>query len=160
MSDERNDMDKELAELLDKQAIIEVINRLFIATDRKDWPGVEACFLPEVDFDMTSLGGGEPKRLPVQEIVAGWETGLAHIQAIHHQAGNYLVEVTDREATAFCYGIASHYLPNPEGRNTRTFVGSYDFRLEKGPGGWRISAFRFNLKYVDGNPNLEAETKA
>jgi hypothetical protein len=40
--------------------------------------------------------------------------------------------------------------------NTRTFVGSYDFELLKDDGNWRISKFKFNLKYVDGNANLES----
>jgi len=39
--------------------------------------------------------------------------------------------------------------------NTRTFVGSYDFELLKDAGRWRIAKFKFNLKYLDGNPDLE-----
>ena len=40
--------------------------------------------------------------------------------------------------------------------NTRSFVGSYDFELRKEAGTRRITKFRFNLKYLDGNPNLES----
>ena len=39
----------------------------------------------------------------------------------------------------------------------RTFVGSYDFTLVRDGSAWRIDGFRFNLKYMDGNPNLEAD---
>jgi len=56
----------------------------------------------------------------------------------------------------FRYGIATHDLPNPTGRNTRTFVGRYDFerrRSEKGR--WRISLFPFNMKSIEGNLDLE-----
>jgi hypothetical protein len=60
-------------------------------------------------------------------------------------------------ADAFCYGIASHYLPNASGQYTRFFVGSYDFHLEKDGTAWRIHRFRFNLKYMDGNLELEGE---
>ena len=59
-------------------------------------------------------------------------------------------------AAAFCYGIAYHYLPNASGRNTRTFVGSYDFELEKDGGAWHIRSFKYNLKFLDGNLNLES----
>jgi len=72
-----------------------------------------------------------------------------------HQAGNFRVTVHDDTADAFCYGMASHYLPNPSGRNTRVFVGSYDFGLRRQDARWRIDRFRFNLKYVDGNLELE-----
>ena len=48
-----------------------------------------------------------------------------------------------------------HHRPNPTARNTRTFVGSYDFGLRRDGGRWRISSFRFEVKYVDGNLELE-----
>ena len=124
-------MDKQLQHLLDKNAVIDVINRLFISTDNRDWQAVTACFAPEVLFDMTSMAGGEPSTLTPRQIAGAWEQGLSHLEAIHHQAGNYVVTVRDDEADAFCYGIASHYLPNETGANTRTFVGSYDFHLAR-----------------------------
>jgi hypothetical protein len=55
----------------------------------------------------------------------------------------------------FFSGIASHYLPNKSNQNTRIFVGSYNFRLTKNGDTWQIDTFKFNLKYIDGNPNLE-----
>jgi hypothetical protein len=150
-------VDIELRELLDKEAIGETISRLFIATDRRDWEAVKACLTDEVLFDMSSLSGGKPATLTAQAIVEMWEAGLRPLEAIHHQAGNLLVEVDGDRATAFCYGIASHYLSHPSGRNIRTFVGSYDFSLVRLGGRWRISAFKFNLKYIDGNRDLEGE---
>ena len=74
---------------------------------------------------------------------------------MHHQAGNFKVRLDGDEADAFCYAIASHYLPKPSDRNTRVFVGSYDFRLRKDGARWRIARFRFDAKYVDGNLELE-----
>ncbi len=59
------------------------------------------------------------------------------------------------EADAFCYGIALHYRPNPSGRNTRTFVGTYDLGLRRDGERWRISRFRFGAKWVEGNLELE-----
>ena len=147
--------DEEIRELLEREAIAETITRLFVSTDRRDWSGVRDCLAEEVRLDMSSTGAGPAERKSAAAIVEGWEAGLRSLQAIHHQAGNFLVEVRGDRATAFCYGIASHYLENPTGRNTRTFVGSYDVGLEKREGRWRIDAFRFDLKYVDGNPDLE-----
>lgn len=140
---------------IEKDRVIETVNRLFINTDNRDWPKVKALFAPRVLFDMTSLAGGQPATISPQEIVDGWDKGLKALKAIHHQAGNYLVDAKNNEATAFCYGVAWHYLPNKTGRNTRTFVGSYDFHLIKQDGEWIIDQFKFNLKFIDGNPALE-----
>ena len=152
-------MEKEVLELLEKQAIAETINRLFISTDRREWESVRECLADRVMFDMSSMGGPEPALVAAESIVEGWEKGLRALKAIHHQSGNFLAELDGERATAFCYGIASHYLPNLSGQNTRTYVGSYDFGLEKQSGRWRISAFRFNLKYIDGNRQLEEQAE-
>jgi hypothetical protein len=104
---------------------------------------------------MTSLTGAPAATLSAAQIAAGWEDGLRPLKAVHHQAGNFQVRVDGDEADANCYATATHYLPNPTGRNVRTFVGSYDFRLTRTGGRWRIGLFRFNLKYVDGNLDLE-----
>ncbi|HEX9106518.1 MAG TPA: nuclear transport factor 2 family protein [Longimicrobiales bacterium] len=148
-------MDEELTGLLDKDQVAQVITRLFVGTDERDWAGVRACFAERVHFDMTSLAGGEPADLSPDEITAGWQQGLAPLAAVHHQMGNLLVHVHGQEAEAFCYATAWHWLPNPSGANSRTFVGSYDFHLVQLAGQWRIDRFRFNLKFIDGNKDLE-----
>jgi hypothetical protein len=148
-------MDAQYRMLVEKDKIIEVINRLFISTDNRDWSEVKKCFSSTVLLDMTSLAGGQPVTLTSQEIVDAWDQGLKALKSIHHQVGNYMVSINQDEAEAFCYGIASHYLPNKTNQHTRIFVGSYNFHLTKEGQSWRIDQFKFNLKYIDGNPNLE-----
>jgi hypothetical protein len=141
-------------ELLTKENVKQVVNQLFISTDNRDWDTVSRLFASEVLFDMTSMVGGDPVMLTPQQIVASWEKGLAPLKAIHHQTGNYIVQTHEDEADVFCYGTASHYLPNKSNRNTRIFVGSYEFHLIKNET-WQIDRFKFILKYIDGNPDLE-----
>ena len=141
--------------LLEKEKVKEVVNRLFINTDNRDWDSVSQLFASKVLFDMTSMVGGEPVTLTPDEIVTSWEKGLKPLKAIHHQAGNFVVNVNQKEADVFCYGIASHYLPNKTNQNTRIFVGSYNFHLIKNGKNWQIDKFKFNLKYIDGNLKLE-----
>lgn len=147
-------MDEPLRTLVAKDQILDVLNQLFVATDRRDWPAVRACFSSNVRFDMTSVTGGEPALLAADQIVAGWAEALRKLEAIHHQAGNYRVRVDGDRADAFCYGTATHYRRRPDGRNTRTFVGSYDLHLQHEPDGWRIDGFRFTLKFLEGNAEL------
>jgi hypothetical protein len=149
----------DLQELVQRNRITDVINRLFVSTDSRNWAAVKACFAPEVLFDMSSLGAGPAVRLPPEAIAAAWEAGLKPIEAIHHQSGNFFISSSGTQATASCYGIAYHYRRTESGRNTRVFVGAYDFHLVLHDE-WRIDAFRFDLKFVDGNATLEKEPSA
>ena len=150
-------MSRKVTEIAERSAIADVITMLFVETDERNWPGVLLCLAPRVRFDMTSVAGGEPTEIAAEEIVAAWDRGLRPIQAVHHQIGNLRVDLHDTRATAACYGVACHYLPTRSGKNTRTFVGTYDFELEKHADRWRITLFRFNLRFLDGNPELEAD---
>jgi hypothetical protein len=148
-------MDASLRALLDRQGVIDTLITLFVATDARDWQRVAGCFTPTVLFDMSSAGGGPAASLAATQITSAWELGLRPIESVHHQVGNYQVELRGDEADASCYGLAWHYRATRSGRNTRTFVGSYDVHLVRAPDRWRIDRFRFNLKFMDGNARLE-----
>ena len=145
----------DLETLAAKDDIAGCIHSLFIGTDQRNWAKVRACFADSVHFDMTSLAGGSPVKLTPKEIARAWESGLKPIEHVHHQAGNLQISVQGEKATAFCYGIALHYKKTKSGNNVRRFVGGYDFGLEKNGKGWVIRAFRFSVKFVDGNRDLE-----
>lgn len=147
-------MDDALVSLVAQSRVIDAINTLFAATDRRDWPAVRDCFASTVLFDMTSLTGGKPSQLTPAQITEGWESGLRTLDAIHHQAGNYRIVVEGAKATAFCYATAWHYRAAATKGKSRAFIGSYDFELREENGVWRISMFRFNLKFIDGNVDL------
>ncbi len=120
--------------LIKRQQVVDVVNQLFIQTDNRNWPMVEKCFTDQVAFDMTSLSGGEPENLTPQEITARWDEGLRDIAALHHQVGNFVVDVHgDDNAHVFCYGTAWHFKPLDSGRNTRIFCRLLRVR----PGAWR-----------------------
>jgi hypothetical protein len=141
-------MPQTLAELLDRNAVVDAVNRLFIFTDNKDWDALRALFTDRVALDMSSLSGIPAAEVGADEVVGGWRAGLGDIEAVHHQSGNHLVTLRGERAEVFCYGVATHYRPAAEKRVT-TFVGSYDFGLERGATGWRIHSLRFNKKYVE-----------
>ena len=149
--------DRAVEQLQERERIVDVLNTLFVATDAREWSRVRSCFAPVVRFDMTSLAGGTVQELSPEQIAAAWETGLKPIEQVHHQVGNLSVRCVGAEADATCYGIAYHYRRTQSGRNTRVFVGSYEFQLGLQRAAWLIRSFRFNLKFVDGNRELEKE---
>lgn len=44
----------------DHAEIINTINKIALLSDRRDWEAVKNCFTEQVEFDYTSLNGGEP----------------------------------------------------------------------------------------------------
>jgi hypothetical protein len=141
--------------LVEKDEILTIVNKLFVYTDTRNWAGILGeVFCDKVLFDMTSLAGGDPAALPAATITAAWEAGLKPLEAVHHQTGNFDVIIANQTAVVNCYGTAWHYKQHSSGRNTRVFVGSYILGLVRLPEGWRINAFTFLKKFIDGNLEL------
>jgi hypothetical protein len=134
--------------LADRFEVQDTVNELFLATDLKDWDRVRAIFADRVLFDMTSLVGGEAVEMSPEAIAEAWAEGLDPVEAVHHQTGNYAIEVDGDAATLRCYGTATHFRPDQEKRLTY-FVGSYDFHLVRVDGSWKIDRFRFDAKFVE-----------
>jgi hypothetical protein len=146
-----------MVEMSKREAIIEVVNRLFIYTDLQQWDKLkQEVFASDVMFDMSSAGGTPASKLTSGEICNMWEQGFRGIDAVHHQAGNYIVTLRDEtNADVLCYAVATHYKQKATKGNVREFVGSYDIVLVFTDIGWRINGFRYNLKYSSGNSSLE-----
>jgi hypothetical protein len=142
--------------MADKLELTELANKLFMYCDAMLWDKMLAeVFTPVIWFDASSLGAGEPRSMPAKDVCTMWDEGLSGLDAIHHQSGHYLITVQDDKAVIYAYGTATHYKKSATKGNTRTFVGSYDLKAERTPNGWRLSQFKFNLKYMEGNSTLE-----
>lgn len=138
-----------------REKIIEVVNRLFIYTDNREWEKLQKeVFAGTVFFDVTSLGGIS-ENISAEEICKTWEKGFFGLDAVHHLVGNYLVELDGISAKVFCYANTVHYKEAAEYGKTRESAGSYDLHLTKMERGWRIDAFKYNLKYMTGNLTME-----
>jgi hypothetical protein len=136
--------------------IIELVNKLFVYTDFRQWSKLQKeVFKDEVLFDMSSLGAGEPKKLKAAAICDMWASGFNGIDHVHHQSGNFIVNFKEGlEAEVFCYAIATHYKASATKGNTREFVGSYELHASLTDIGWRLDSFKYNLKYANGNTEL------
>jgi len=139
----------------EREQIIETVNKLFIYTDNQEWIKLqEEVFTSTIELDMVSMGAEKSEHVSSREICYRWEEAFEELDAIHHQAGNYLVKINGEQAEVYAYSIASHYKETAKKEKTREFVGTYDFHLTKTPGGWRIDKFKYNLKYSSGNMAL------
>ena len=140
----------------DKTELAELANKLFMYCDAQQWQRLlDEVFTPTIWFDLSSAGGGKPGTMEAAAVCEMWRDGFTGLDAVHHQSGHYLISVKEDSADIFGYAIATHFKKAATKGYTRTFVGSYDLKAQRGPGGWRLSQFRYNLKYIDGNIGLE-----
>lgn len=131
----------------------QTVTNLFVATDQRDWDQVAKIFHHEVLLDYSSMNGNPAAKLSPEQIVAAWKGILPGFESTHHQVGNFISSIDGDKAEAFCYGTASHYLPDENG-NLWLVVGSYNFELVEVENTWKISTMKFNFKYQDGNTAL------
>jgi hypothetical protein len=135
-------------------SVIDAVNDVFVNSDERRWDRVKASFADYVRLDYTSMAGGEPATLTPQQLADAWQALLPGFQYTHHQISNYVVMENADIATVFCYGTATHYLPNDSGQNLWTVVGTYDFHLTRQGANWKVDAMTFHFKYQDGNLGL------
>lgn len=145
--------------LAERTAVEDVVVRLFVAVDERDWPTVEDCFAAKFTLDTRSLTGDTPAELAPGQVSGIWAEGFKPLDHVHHQIGNMQTTVEGNRATVRCHGIAWHHRSGISATaRSRTFIGTYEFNLDKSDGRWRISLMRFNLKFLEGNLELEKAT--
>ena len=138
-----------------RQAVEDTVIRMFIATDERDWPTLHGCFTDPFTLDMTSMVGGAPALMSPAQVAQAWAQGLAPLDHVHHQVGNFRTTVTGTQALVKCYGVAFHHRSAAEGLKSRVFVGTYELALVATGDLWQITHFTFTLKFIDGNLQLE-----
>ena len=104
---------------------------------------------------MSSAGGNKPQKIKAEEVCKIWADGFTGLDAVHHQAGHYLINIAGDTADIFAYAVATHFKRSSTKGPTRSFVGSYDLKAQHTEKGWRLTQFKYNLKYIGGNISLE-----
>lgn len=140
-----------------RETVIELVNRLFLYTDSRQWHLlIKDVFKEKVFFDMESMGQGHAKELSASAICDLWREGFNGIDHVHHHSGNFIVEFYNEEVQAkvFCYATASHYKKSAMNGSTREFTGAYEIHASFTDFGWRIDKFKYDLKFVTGNAEL------
>ena len=146
--------DSTITVLEDRLAIIELVGRLSLAIDAKDWDAMGQLFTETVYHDRTSLTGGEPYTAPVAQFVEGWRQTLQAMDAIHHQITNHVVGLDGDEATCTANMQGTHVLANASGGSMWTVGGRHLYELKRTADGWRISGLTFTLQCATGNMNV------
>jgi len=99
----------------DRLAILELIGRLALTIDGRDWNALGQLFTDTVYHDRTSLTGGEPMTLGVAEFVDGWRQTLQNMDAVHHLITNHVISLDGDQATCAANMQGTHVLANASG---------------------------------------------
>jgi hypothetical protein len=144
------------SELEDRLAIIELIGRLVLLLDARDWDALEELFTETVYNDRTSLTGGEPETVGVAEFVGGWRYLMQNLDAVHHLVTCHVINLDGDRATCAANMMGTHVLANPSGGPIWTVGGRHDYQLTRTPDGWRIAGITFTIQWATGNQNIVA----
>jgi hypothetical protein len=126
--------DPEVQQLLDRQAIRDVVLRYCRGIDRLDLELVRACYHPDATDDHGTFRGTRDEYV---EWVAGV---LRRFTGTMHLVGNQLVELAGDVARSETYGVAYHHGDPPEDRRRNFTTGfRYVDRFERRDGEWRIA---------------------
>lgn len=138
----------------DRLAIIELIGRLVLLLDARDWSALEQVFTDPVYSDRTSLLGGQPVTLSVAEFVDGWRQTLQNLDAVHHMITCHVITLDGDQATCAANMQGTHVFANASGGPIWTVGGRHDYQLVRTPDGWRIAGLTFTIQWATGNMHI------
>jgi hypothetical protein len=142
------------AAIADRLDIIELISKLSINLDARDWGAVRGLFTDEVYSDRTSLFGGEPVTLGADEFVEGWRQSLDNLDAVNHLVANHVITLEGDKAKCAANMQGVHVFHNPSGDDMWNVGGRHDYQLQRTAAGWRIAGLTFTISWATGNMNI------
>ncbi len=145
--------------LLDRASIGAVVTRFITSVDQRDWQSARLCFTEEIDVDYTSLHGGVPAHLPIDQVIEGWRRTISDTnQGIQHHLTNQEITLHGDEATCTAYMQAYHFLVE-SGEVTWTLGGRYNIVLIRSEQGWKIQRLTFIAQWVTGDQQVIARSQ-
>jgi SnoaL-like domain len=142
------------AAIADRLDIIELISKLSINLDARDWSAVRGLFTDVVYSDRTSLFGGEPVTLGADEFVEGWRQSLDNLDAVNHLVANHVITLEGDKAKCAANMQGVHVFHNPSGDDMWNVGGRHDYQLERTADGWLIAGLTFTISWATGNMNI------
>jgi uncharacterized protein len=138
----------------DKDQVVQAIQDMFIAADKRDWAACKNSFTEKPFIDYSSLSGIAGSAVDAGELIKAWDNALSRYKHTHHMLSNFDVTVSGNTASVSFYGHALHYLPHSKGGDAWEVYATYNAELVKTGKGWKLSLIVLHLKYQGGNKNL------
>ena len=141
--------DRDLAAVVDRQAVSDLLVRYVHALDARDWETVAGCFASVAVFvhpggRVEGPGG----------VVARARAALGPLDACQHLLGSILVTVDGDQAEAASYFHAQHVRVGAPGGDLYVIAGTYRDRLRRSSEGWEIVERVQEYSWRSGNPEV------
>jgi hypothetical protein len=120
-------------ELVDKEAIRQVLHRFCRGDDRLDRELVQSCYHPDAIDDHGVYKG------PALGYFDGTAAAREHIRLVHHHLGQSLIELQENTAVAETYAIVTVVIEMDGDAQTRMLMVRYLDRFENRDGEWKIA---------------------
>ena len=135
---------------MDRTEITNVVNRIAILTDLRDWEGVRQCFTDRVTVDYTSLMGGQPESIAADALVQSWESFFTStFKTTQHLLGTQVITVPGDTATCLSQFQARHIVLDPT-KGVWTLGGHYSHDLANTAAGWRVRGIKLTWTWEEG----------
>jgi hypothetical protein len=138
----------------DRLAILELIARLGLLVDARDWDALEGLFTNPVYSDRTSLFGGEPQTVSPSELIGGLRGALGNLDATHHLIACQVISLDGDQATSTANMQGTHVFANHSGGPVWIAAGRHDYQLKRTADGWRIAGLTFTIQWASGNEHI------
>ncbi len=146
-----------LQHLADRAAVHDLLVRLALAQDARDWAALADCFVPTARYVHP---GGE--LAGVDDIVARTRAALTPLDDSQHLLGTILVQLHGADpdqGSAVAYFQAQHVRRGLSGGELYVIAGTYRDRVVRcGDGRWRIALRTQSYTWRDGNPDVIRRT--
>jgi hypothetical protein len=140
-----------LTELLDRQAVSDVVIRYATGVDMRDWSAFRSCFCDEVEIDFSSWSGAPARTLPADDWVTGVRAGLSGFDATQHISANRSIEIEGDRASCVSYVQANHVLQSDGEGGSFRIGGYYTNHLVRTDAGWKIRSCRLTVTWTQGD---------
>lgn len=135
----------------DKIDIINTVNKIALMSDLRQWKQVVVQFTDKVEFDYTSLIGGEPITVPAILQVKEWEESFTkRFKTTQHILGSHTLILDGDKATCTSHFQAHHVFLEPSKAQSWTLGGTYNHQLIRVDDAWKVNKMKMTVNWEEG----------
>ena len=137
----------QLAWLVDRAQISDLLITYARCADTRDWSGIGALFTDDGEFTAPVGGTFRGRDFPA---LSG--PFMSQFAATHHLSTNHAIEIDGDRATSRSYVQAVHVLGEGDPGTHADIGGWYDHTFARENGEWRIASMKLSFVWTDGEP--------